>query len=226
MRYTLRNEFVLSLPVPLEVAPNAAEVAAYEKRRAARVAGQEEEPPVRLRISLMDCLRAYAAEETVDDFLSPAAAGARVTAHKRTRLATFPDHLVLQIRKFTMGEDWTPRKLDVEIELPEENNLTTIDLEWLRGHGLQPGEEELPQEDATASSAPQVAQTPNTELVDALTDMGFGRAACEKAVLLTGNSSLEAATNWVMEHMSDPDFDVPLPLSEQSSIEVMICSYI
>lgn len=30
---------------------------------------------------------------------------------RSTRLATFPDYLMVQLKKFTIGEDWIPRKL-------------------------------------------------------------------------------------------------------------------
>ncbi|VFV22547.1 ubiquitin carboxyl-terminal hydrolase 5, partial [Lynx pardinus] len=58
---------------------------------------------------------------------------------RTTRFASFPDYLVIQIKKFTFGLDWVPKKLDVSIEMPEE-----LDISQLRGTGLQPGEEELP----------------------------------------------------------------------------------
>lgn len=37
-----------------------------------------------------------------------------------TRLATFPDYLLIQLKKFTIKEDWTPAKLDVAVEMPWE----------------------------------------------------------------------------------------------------------
>ncbi|GCB85146.1 hypothetical protein scyTo_0025815, partial [Scyliorhinus torazame] len=62
----------------------------------------------------------------------------------KTRFASFPDYLVIQIKKFTFGLDWVPKKLgelpgDVSIEMPDE-----LDISQLRGGGLQTGEEELP----------------------------------------------------------------------------------
>ena len=36
-----------------------------------------------------------------------------------------------------------------------------------------------------------------------LVDMGFHIEACKKAVFNTNNSGVEAAMNWVMEHMED-----------------------
>lgn len=41
-------------------------------------------------------------------------------------------------------------------------------------------------------------------------DMGFPSNACQKALFFTKNSGLESATQWVMEHITDPDFSDPL----------------
>ncbi len=40
--------------------------------------------------------------------------------------------------------------------------------------------------------------------------MGFPPNACQKALFFTNNSGVEAATQWVMEHITDPDFSDPL----------------
>ena len=67
-------------------------------------------------------------------------------ATKTSRLASFPDYLVVQVNKFTVADDWTPKKLDVVIDAPNELDLTPY-----RGRGLQPGEEELPEEEEAQS---------------------------------------------------------------------------
>lgn len=41
--------------------------------------------------------------------------------------------------------------------------------------------------------------------------MGFSENGSKRAALAVGNSSAEAATNWVMEHMGDADLNDPLP---------------
>jgi len=40
-------------------------------------------------------------------------------------------------------------------------------------------------------------------VVSQLTEMGFPRNACIKGVHFTNNTGIEAAMNWVMEHMND-----------------------
>lgn len=68
---------------------------------------------------------------------------------RTTRLATFPDFLVIQLKKFTLREDWVPIKLDVAVEIPD-----ILDLGPLRGSGPQPGEEPLPD---ISGQAPPIA---------------------------------------------------------------------
>lgn len=36
--------------------------------------------------------------------------------------------------------------------------------------------------------------------------MGFPVEACKKALYFSNNSGMEAASNWLMEHMTDWDF--------------------
>ena len=106
-----------------------------------------------------------------------------------------------------------------------------MDLSSLRGCGLQPGEEQLPEGDAPANQAPAVEV--DEGVVMQLASMGFDVEGCKKAVYHTQNqgkggeresrrgrglvnvsvdhlsitassSGVEAAMNWVLEHMGDP----------------------
>lgn len=43
-------------------------------------------------------------------------------------------------------------------------------------------------------------------IVESLTEMGFPISACKRAASLTHGKGLDAATQWIMEHMDDPDF--------------------
>lgn len=40
--------------------------------------------------------------------------------------------------------------------------------------------------------------------------MGFPQVRCEKALYSTGNADLEAAMNWLLSHLEDPDIDEPI----------------
>ena len=76
--------------------------------------------------------------------------------------------------------------------------------------GLREGEEELPQEEETAAAAPaQPVIEPSPEIVSQLSDMGFSTEACKKAAFHSSNAGVEAAMNWMMAHMDDPDLNTP-----------------
>ena len=82
----------------------------------------------------------------IPDFYSTALK-AKTVGKKTVRLRTFPDYLWIQLKKFAVAENWTPYKLDVEIKMPDE-----IDLGCLKSKGgLQPGEEQLPEEEVIPS---------------------------------------------------------------------------
>lgn len=98
---------------------------------------------VRAKIPFTACLSAFTSPVQIDDFFSTAIKD-KCTAIKTTRFGTFPDYLMIQLNKFTIGDDWVPRKLDVLVDVPEK-----LVIEELRGHGLQSGEVELPKESET-----------------------------------------------------------------------------
>ncbi|EDO49878.1 predicted protein, partial [Nematostella vectensis] len=206
VRYTNRDDNLLSLTIPMDAVLNKEEFAEYEAKQKQAEETKERDPSavVRPRISMSACIEAFASPEIVQDFYSSAVQG-KTTAKKTTRFVTFPDYLMVQMKKFTIGEDWVPKKLDVALEILEELDLTA-----LRGTGLQPGEEQLPEEQA---QEPEI----NESLVQQLADMGFDLQGCRKAVYHTrGVGTTEAAMNWVLEHMADPDFTAPLRLAGAS----------
>ncbi|GBG74219.1 hypothetical protein CBR_g17932 [Chara braunii] len=140
VKYNYRADNVLSLGIPLDAAVNKEEVEEYNRKQAEKAAAGEkmDGAAVRPRVPLSACLEAFSAEEEVADFYS-SSIGGKTTAIKRTRLRTFPDCLVLHMKKFVHDVGWVAKKLDVFIDVPDE-----IDLSHLRGKGLQPGEQELP----------------------------------------------------------------------------------
>ena len=65
-------------------------------------------------VHLAACLSEFCTSEVVPDFYS-SAAKTKTVAHKTMRLKTFPDFLLIQLKKFDVGENWVPYKLDVEV---------------------------------------------------------------------------------------------------------------
>lgn len=213
VRYSTKPEFIMALPIPIQAALNKDEFEKYEarKRDAEKDKGIVVGGQVRLQIPFSSCLEAFLQDDIIDDFWS-SALQEKSTAKKRTRFASFPDYLVIQLKKFSVGADWVPKKLDVSVDMPE-----TLDLEKFRGKGLQNSEKLLPDieppRNNTAEQTPAQAQ-PNADpsTVSQLVEMGFPYEACVKAVHLTGNSGADMAMTWLMEHISDPDYAEPLQL--------------
>eukprot|EP00899_Mesostigma_viride_P006052 jgi/Mesvir1/15448/Mv06630-RA.3 len=213
VKYTRRTDNVLSLTIPLDAASNLAEVAAWEESKKEKEGRGEKvatDDLVRPRVPLSACLEATTAAEEIGDFYS-SAVKRKTTATKTLRLATFPNYLMLHMRKFMLDRGWVPRKLDVYVDVPDK-----IDLSHLRGTGLQPGETELPDEEPpdeeevaapAATSGPPPAALSEAEMaesLDTLAAMGFDRQQAIKALNATGNN-LERAADWIFSHANELD---------------------
>ncbi|GAB0494854.1 hypothetical protein MMPV_006150 [Pyropia vietnamensis] len=215
VRYSGRSENVLSLPVPVEAATNRTDVEAYEERNTKRSkpngSSLEEEARVQLHVPFEACVAALAAEERITDWTSPVTKE-KGEAVRRLRLRSFPDYLFVHLNKYTLADDWTPKKLDVAVDVPLE-----LDLTHLYGTGMQPGETALPEEeeppagDAGAGAAEPAAVVPDDAIVATVVSMGFSQNGARRAAVATANAGGEEAVNWVMSHMGDPDFNDPLP---------------
>merc|ERR1712000_305466 len=87
-----------------------------------------------------------------------------------------------------------------------------LDLSRYKSTGLQPDEEELPEDADVGGGSSTASFVPNEAALSMLEGMGFPRIRCEKALHATGNSDAESAMNWLFSHMEDPDIDEPLNL--------------
>ncbi|XP_071907472.1 ubiquitin carboxyl-terminal hydrolase 14-like isoform X1 [Coffea arabica] len=220
--YNQRSDYILSLNIPLHKATNRNELEAFEKLKAEKHAEGKEvsaEEIVRPRVPLKDCLDCFSAPEEVHDFYS-SALKSKTTAIKTAGLTSFPDYLVLHMRKFVLEAGWVPKKLDVYIDVPD-----IIDISYMRSKGFQPGEELLPE--TTDEDMPLADET----IVAQLTSMGFNHLHCQKAAINTSNTGVEEAMNWLFAHMEDPDINAPMskkaqssdaPLFDQSKVEALV----
>uniref|UniRef100_A0A8C5WKN2 Ubiquitin carboxyl-terminal hydrolase n=1 Tax=Leptobrachium leishanense TaxID=445787 RepID=A0A8C5WKN2_9ANUR len=228
VRYTERVGYLMQLPVAMEAATNKDELIAYDlKRREAETAKRPAPELVRAKIPFRACFQAFSEPENVEDFWS-SALQAKSAGIKTSRFASFPEYLAVQLKKFTFGLDWVPKKLDVSVDMPD-----IFDINNLRATGLLPGEEELPDiappivipDDPKgcrdlyvgAVDCPQHISKPSTPDIDEssvmqLAEMGFPLEACRKAVYYTGNLGAEVAFNWIIAHMEEPDFAEPLSI--------------
>uniref|UniRef100_A0A2K5YQE2 ubiquitinyl hydrolase 1 n=1 Tax=Mandrillus leucophaeus TaxID=9568 RepID=A0A2K5YQE2_MANLE len=217
VRYTERVDYLMQLPVAMEAATNKDELIAYELTRREAEANRRPLPElVRAKIPFSACLQAFSEPDNVDDFWS-SALQAKSAGVKTSRFASFPEYLVVQIKKFTFGLDWVPKKFDVSIDMPD-----LLDINHLRARGLQPGEEELPDISPPIVIPDDSKDRLMNQLIDPsdidessvmqLAEMGFPLEACRKAVYFTGNMGAEVAFNWIIVHMEEPDFAEPLTM--------------
>lgn len=211
VKYTYRDEFCLPLPISRDLAVNKEQVKEYQARKASLEAeGKKLEPGdiVRPEINLVDCLNLFIQDENITDFYSSATKSKGV-AIKSSKMATFPDFLFIQARKFELGPDWAPIKVDVSLQVPDE-----LDMSQFRGNGKKETEVELTEDDANMPATAEIHL--NENVISQLMDMGFSMDGARRAAYHTrDNNDPEAAVNWCMAHMEDGDFNSPFVIPNQ-----------
>lgn len=205
VKYTESKGTLLSLGIPLNAAVNAAEVKDYEERAGKRQKSEgndDKETPVKAQIPFEACVDGFFSEKIITDYRSPVT-GVPGAAIMTTKIKKYPKYLCVHMLRYIVGDDWRPKKLDVQVKAPE-----TLDLERLRSPGPQPGEDLLP-EDAPAAAAAS-GPVADEMLVAQLVGMGFSENGSRRAALAVNNASMEAATEWVFQHMEDANFNDPI----------------
>jgi ubiquitin carboxyl-terminal hydrolase 5/13 len=172
----MSNENTLTLPILVEKATNTQELEQFEKVKEAEKDKKESEktPHPKAVVPFELCCEEFLKDEIVEGFLSPAT-NTRGNASKRTRLVNFPPYLVVKLRRYVLGSDWTPKKLDAKVNVPQR-----FDFSAFRGSGIQPHEQELPK--SAEAVAPQML--PDQSIVDQLVLMGFSENGSKRAVSL------------------------------------------
>ncbi|KAK1753860.1 putative ubiquitin carboxyl-terminal hydrolase [Echria macrotheca] len=187
VRYSSNEHDSLFIDVPLEQLP-----------------AEEGEAPQYKPVPLKECLDTLTSPENVE-LNCPACDGKNFS--KRLLFKTFPEVLVLNARKMAVI-NWVPVKVDVPVLVDE----APFALDEYLSKGKQEDEEDLPEDASATSNVPTFV--PNAEAVAFLEAMGFPRVRAEKGLHATGNNDGEAALNWILEHMDDPDIDTPLDLGQ------------
>lgn len=217
-------QLVWPLEIPLGAAVNSAAVDDYQKREKKRqkrvgsdndssaVLGSDAEEPVRPRVPLESCMLSWAADCEVPDYES-AAAGGKVPALLQQRFSNFPPYLLVQIKKYGVNDDWSPKKVHVEVEVPDR-----LSLGHLRARGPQPDETLQPSDPSAGTGAADATAAPQLEALQAdeaivaqLVSMGFSENGSRRAAIATKNAGAEVSAEWVFSHMEDADFNDPLP---------------
>lgn len=207
VKYTHRVESCLPLHVDIELAINKQEVEKYQQA----LADKPEKAPdiVRPKIPLKSLVELFAKPEMLSDYYSTAISS-HTTAEKSSKVSRFPRCFMFQMKKFQCEPTNDPKKLqsckklDVAFDVPD-----ILDLEFLEGRGLQPGEEELQETDRGAneatssgeysqSSAPTIE--PDSEAVANLLAMGIDVTQAITALKMCNNDPQRA-----IEYIFDPD---------------------
>ncbi|KAH0843855.1 Ubiquitin carboxyl-terminal hydrolase 14 [Fonsecaea pedrosoi] len=197
VRYRTDEQDNISIPVPVRRKP----VSNGDGETADTTKGAEFEP-----VSLKECLDIFTASTSVE--LTCPACSSKAGFSKSSKFKTFPRNLAINPLRFEII-NWVPTKLDIPVQVSDE----PLDLSIYKSSGLQPGEEELPEDaDVGESKSSSATFIPNEAALEQLASMGFPLVRCEKALHATGNADAEAAMNWLFSHMDDPDIDEPLNL--------------
>ncbi|OTF76353.1 ubiquitin carboxyl-terminal hydrolase 5-like protein, partial [Euroglyphus maynei] len=232
VKYTNRQESHLSLPVTDVPIQNQAEYDAYLALKQQTESNGEKldsSHTVQPIIKLTDCINNFAAKVRIEEFYS-SAVNRKTFATMTSRFRTFPDYLLIHLKKFTLNENWTPKKLDISMDVPD-----FLDLEIFRAQGKQPDEEELPDDasnsdvnvakDGNNSSSQNVPSFEfNQEFLQQLIDMGFPIEACKRALYHTKNGGMELATSWILEHLDDPTTMEPFVVPSSNSSHPQTCN--
>jgi len=191
VRYRSDEQDNISIPVPV--------------RRKPAVNGDEAKGEFE-PVPLEDCLDILTAPEKVGG-LTCAACGSKDGFSKSSKFKTFPKNLAINPLRFEII-NWVPTKLDIPVQVTDQ----PLDLSRYKSTGLQPDEEELPEDADVGGGSSTASFVPNEAALSMLEGMGFPRTRCEKALHATGNADAESAMNWLFSHMEDPDIDEPLNL--------------
>ena len=201
VRYRDEEQENISIPVPIRRLPKDDSMEVTDSDGKEKV--KEEFEPVTLK----ECLDIFTADEVVE--LTCGACDSKAGFTKKSLFKTFPSVLAVNARRFEVV-NWVPTKQDVPVIVNDE----PFSFDAYLSKGLQPNEQELPEDADTGGAANK--WVPNEGALSMLEAMGFPRVRCEKALHATGNADAEAASNWLFSHMDDPDIDTPVDFNAGS----------
>jgi ubiquitin carboxyl-terminal hydrolase 5/13 len=154
-------------------------------------------------IPLLSCIEEWANDSTVENIRWAHLNNATHSAQQNVRLTNFPRYLILQMNRYELGPDWSPVKLEVNLLVPEE-----IDLTKYKSLGPQDSEVLIPDDSNNNHELKASAESPNVQAsapidevaLSQLMDMGFSLNSCKRALSAVGGMNVDAAMGWVFEH--------------------------
>lgn len=203
VRYRTDEMENISVPVPIRRISKDVKMVDASSPEVGKDTEKEAFEPV----TIQQCVDIFTAEEVVE--LDCHACGSKDGFSKRSLFKTFPAILAVNARRFEVV-NWLPTKQDVPVIVGDE----AIPFDDYKSKGHQEHEELLPEDGGAVAKAGFV---PNQGVLEMLEGMGFPQIRCTKALKATGNADPEAASNWLFEHMEDPDIDEPMEESSATS---------
>lgn len=200
---TLFNTLELSIPLDKAMVkiPTSEESPRPDSKRprteASSINNQED-----LVVPFEACLEHYFEPEIVS-LTHPVTQERDVPFSKVLRFKTFPRYLIIKLARYYIGDNWVQKKISAEVLIPEDLDLTSF-----TAQGKSSGEIEIKEEEKSSSDSEETFQF-DEGLVVELISMGFSENGCRRAAFATKNANTEAALNWILEHMEDPDFNEP-----------------
>lgn len=202
-------ETMLSLRIPM----SKATVSDADTPDLKRQKSEEDKKEVVPIVTFDACLEEWSAVKTIDDIRWPHLQNSVSPALTQMRFVNFPRYLLVHMQRYELGDDWQPRKIEVDIDVPEH-----ISLQRFKGLGPQESEVLVPEEEESTtmtsnseSIAPSSVPVIDEGALGHLMDMGFNMNGCKRALMAVGGSDVDAAMNWVFEHNEDPNFNDPVP---------------
>lgn len=100
--------------------------------------------------------------------------------------------------------------------LDESGNMVAAVFKWAAKEQKWNKHKEIVDEDQPAApeDIEKALATVNLELLGPLMEMGFAEERCKKALLVTGNDSVEHGIQWLTEHVEDPLADAPMTIAQ------------
>jgi ubiquitin carboxyl-terminal hydrolase 5/13 len=196
-------ETLWSLRVPMEKATvNEEDVSPEQKKlksddgAGTESVGEEKKTPAVPSISLQTCIEEWTSSTTVEHVRWSHLQQATHPALQTVRLTNFPRYLIVQIQRYELGPDWVPIKLEVNLLVPED-----LDITQYKSTGPSEGEDLVPDDSAEGmETAKPAAPVMNEAALAQLMDMGFSLNSCKRALTAVGGNDVEAAMGWVFEH--------------------------
>ena len=100
--------------------------------------------------------------------------------------------------------------------LDDSGNAVAAVFKWASKEKKWNKQKEVVDEDQPASpeEIEKALAVVNAELLGPLMEMGFPEDRCKKALLITGNDSVEHGIQWLTDHVEDPLADAPMTISQ------------